>query len=139
MARSCATARRSSPSTSGPAACSNHQVIYLGAVLTVDAPESRLKTLVMDLMLAWCVELVQARALANVQYRWYLDLEHPPISFVARTPPSLKSLSLRHRPFRDVNKVTWRLSELLQNSGGHIETLTCAFDGYMVRTYLILR
>lgn len=109
---------------------------YFPAVMTIDAPESRLKTLVLDPLFAWQVELVQAPALVEVQHRWLGDFEHTPTSFTSiGCTPSLKSLSLRHRSFiRDFNDTTWRLSEVLANSGGHIEMLTCGFHGEQVRT-----
>ncbi|TVU27813.1 hypothetical protein EJB05_19314, partial [Eragrostis curvula] len=85
--------------------------VHFPAVMTVDAPaESRLKTLVLDGLFAWQVDLVRAPALVEVRLRWFLDNDHPPVSFGCT--PSLKRASLRHRPFDKGSDSRWRLSEI---------------------------
>ncbi|KAL6591393.1 hypothetical protein ACP70R_049896 [Stipagrostis hirtigluma subsp. patula] len=96
--------------------------LILPAVLTIDAPRSRLKTLVCDYCYIERVELAQAPALVELQHRWIFDDSSPPIS--CGCAPSLKSLSLTHRHGKDLDDIDarWKLSELLVNVD-QIETL----------------
>ncbi|KAL6912299.1 hypothetical protein ACP4OV_001104 [Aristida adscensionis] len=96
------------------------------AVVTIDAPRSRLKTL---LFVQCCVErvkLVQAPALEWFQYAWWLFDFHglPPVRF--GSTPSLRRLALFHG-LEDGAK-RWKLSELLANAG-QLERLTLGFIG----------
>ncbi|RLN07630.1 uncharacterized protein C2845_PM11G22660 [Panicum miliaceum] len=105
-------------------------IVIRPAVLTIDAPHSRLKTLVCDHCYIERVELVQAPALVELQNRWFFD-DHPPISFGC--VPSLRSLSLTHHPHRkdddgDIDVMKWKLSELLVRDGNQIQTLRFNFE-----------
>ena len=105
------------------------------AVLTIDVPRSRLKTLVCDHCYIERVELVQAPALVELQHRWYFD-DHPPISFGC--VPALRSLSLTHHPHRhqdDDDVIKWKLSELLARDGNQIQTLRFDFENDEVRAF----
>ncbi|KAL6633354.1 hypothetical protein ACP70R_026025 [Stipagrostis hirtigluma subsp. patula] len=101
--------------------------LTLAAALTIDAPESRLRTLVCDYCFIRRVELVHAPALVEFHHRWIFDDFSPPIS--CGCAPSLKTLSLTHlygKDGLDID-VTWKLSELLVNVD-KIETLRFDFE-----------
>ncbi|PVH67144.1 hypothetical protein PAHAL_1G436500 [Panicum hallii] len=105
-------------------------IVIRPAVLTIDAPQSRLKALVCDQSYIERIELVQAPALVEFQHRWFFD-DHPPISFGC--VPLLRSLSLTHHPHRqdddgDIDVMKWKLSELLARDGNQIQTLRFDFE-----------
>ncbi|KAL6633353.1 hypothetical protein ACP70R_026024 [Stipagrostis hirtigluma subsp. patula] len=106
--------------------------LTLAAALTIDAPESRLRTLVCDYCFIRRVELVHAPALVEFHHRWIFDDFSPPIS--CGCAPSLKTLSLTHlygKDGLDID-VTWKLSELLVNVD-KIETLRFDFENEKVQ------
>lgn len=85
-------------------------------VLTIDAPESRLKTLLCDRCNVAGVELVQAPNLVGFRCDWFFD-DSPPVSFGCT--PSLKNcpcITRRSTTYGD-NNVKWKLSNLLVNAG----------------------
>ncbi|TVU02199.1 hypothetical protein EJB05_52323, partial [Eragrostis curvula] len=92
--------------------------------LLIDAPQSRLKTLVCYGCHISRVRLAQAPALVTLSCRWFYRFL-PPIS-LGCAPSSLKSLILHHHMLEDVD-ATWKLSELLIN-GGQVERLVFVFD-----------
>ncbi|TVU02198.1 hypothetical protein EJB05_52322, partial [Eragrostis curvula] len=91
--------------------------------LLIDAPLSRLKTLVCFKCHVNGVRVVQAPALVTLCCRW-MYRDSPPVSLGCA--PSLKTMFLRHRVSEDED-AAWKLSELLVN-GGQIESLIFAFD-----------
>ncbi|KAL6591391.1 hypothetical protein ACP70R_049894 [Stipagrostis hirtigluma subsp. patula] len=83
------------------------------AKVTIDAPQSRLKTLLCIECLLAFVDLVRAPAMAAFHYAWWFDCPRfPPVRF--GSTPSLKGLTLCHGQQQDVK---WKLSELLVNAG----------------------
>ncbi|KAL6633349.1 hypothetical protein ACP70R_026020 [Stipagrostis hirtigluma subsp. patula] len=84
------------------------------AKVTIDAPQSRLKTLLCIECLLAFVDLVRAPAMAAFHYAWWFDCPRrfPPVRF--GSTPSLKGLTLCHGQQQDVK---WKLSELLENAG----------------------
>ncbi|KAL6640759.1 hypothetical protein ACP70R_021882 [Stipagrostis hirtigluma subsp. patula] len=95
-------------------------------VLAIDAPESRLRTLVCDGCRVDSVKLVQAPALAEFYYNCTSESRSWSPPFSLGHTPSLKSLDLQCRQF-EYQHDEWRLSELLVN-GHQIETLIFRFD-----------
>ncbi|TVU27828.1 hypothetical protein EJB05_19329, partial [Eragrostis curvula] len=95
-------------------------------VLSIDAPQSRLQMLLCD----WChiggVELVQAPALAALRYLTFCLRDYPrPITFGC-APSSFKGLFLSR--YQGATN-SFKLSELLANSGGQLEWLILGFEG----------
>lgn len=100
------------------------------AKLTIDAPRSRLQTLVCDCCFMGGVELVQAPELVEVEYNGGLLFlrDYHPISFGC--VPSLQRLRLHHYQHED-SFVKLKLSELLVNC--KLESLGLAFHNGKVR------
>lgn len=93
--------------------------------LSIDAPESRLQTLLCDLCRIGGVELVRAPELVGLRYRAIVFEDSPPVSFGCT--PSLKGLHLGH--YQDEGAIVkLKLSELLVNGGGQLERLLLAFQ-----------
>ncbi|KAL6912297.1 hypothetical protein ACP4OV_001102 [Aristida adscensionis] len=90
--------------------------------LAVDAPRSRLKTLVCDSCHVGGVKLVHAPELVAFQHRW-INEETTPVSL--GHAPALRTLILQFLQYDDEDD-KWRLSELLVN-GDHIETILIDF------------